>query len=474
MVLQKRISLALTAVIAIFVTAQGYLAYKSLEKQEDALVDEILQTETERLIERLQAGEVVLEPTTQPLRLGPNLRAWLVPSTTRDAAGPIDTSSVRNAEIAAGTGGLVPPPAHLVGLPHGAHHLHDGERIYHAIVGPVADGRLFVEFEATQNEQFVYEFGRIVLLTGLLCILLGWLISSSLARVVVAPFRRMSERLNNWSSGTLPAPATRSDEEALLLQAFDAAQRRLEESLVREREFAANARHEVRTPLAALRTDAEMILLTETLSKTSEKRLQRMMAAVDQVSSGLDSLHALSSEAPAQVEAVMLAQCVDEVWESLSHLADGAGTTLANEVPRGEVVNVDRLALVTVLRNLLRNVIDHASPGSCSVRCIQNGIAVADEGPGIAPEHRALVFDRYFQGRLTDSPGTAKHDKGLGLAIAKQTADLRGWHLELDSTGPRGTVFSLRFGCGSSNPESRRNHRPGSDAMRPIILRDRN
>lgn len=442
MVLQKRISLALTAVIALFVTVQGYLALKSLEKQEDVLVDEILQMETERLIDRMQSREILLDPAAQPLRLGPNLQAWLAPvdadrrdtaASRRDAAEPVPGAQT------------VSPPAYLAGLPDGAHHFHDGDRIYHAIIEPVGNGRLFVQFDATQNEQFVYEFGRAVLVTGLLCILLGWLISSSLARIVVAPFRRMSERLNNWSPGGSTTPATRSDEEALLLRAFDAAQRRLEESLAREREFAANVRHEVRTPLAALRTDAEMILLTERLSQASEKRLQRMMAAVDQVSSGLDSLHALSREAPAQVEPLRLAQCVDEVWESLSHLAAGSGATLVNHVPRDHVVNVDRLALVTVLRNLLRNAIEHASPGACSVRRIENGLTVADEGPGIAAEHRPFVFDRYFQGRLADSPGAARHDKGLGLAIARQTADLRGWRLELEPAGPQGTVFSLKF-----------------------------
>ena len=443
MVLQKRISLALTAVIAVFVTVQGYLAYKSLEKQEDLLVDDVVRTEAQRLRERLQAGEVVLDSATQPLRLGPNLQAWLAPARSGNAGVAIDLTQPVVTDGAAARTAL---PIRLAALPDGAHHLHDGDRIYHAIIQPVGDGRLTVEFEATQNEQFVYAFGRVVLLTGLLCILMGWLISSSLARIVVAPFRRMSERLNNWSPGDSSSPATRSDEEALLLRAFDAAQRRLEASLAREREFAANARHEVRTPLAGLRTDAEMILLTERLSPASDKRLRRMMAAVDQVSSGLDSLHALSCEAPAQVEPVMLAQCVDEVWESLSHLAAGAGATLVNQVPRDDVVTVDRLALVTVLRNLLRNAIEHASPGVCSVRRIENGLTVADEGPGIAPAHRPFVFDRYFQGRLADSPGAARRDKGLGLAIARQTADLRGWRLALESTGSRGAVFSLRFG----------------------------
>jgi len=323
--------------------------------------------------------------------------------------------------------------------------LHTGEHIYHAIVERIPQGRLFVQYDATVNEEFVYRFGRYLIVTSLLCITLGWLMSSFLAKVVVSPLRRMSERLRNWSAGERSGPVTRSDEETMLLQAFDDAQRRLEESLVREREFAANVRHEVKTPLSALRTDAEMILLTDTLSTASARRLRRMMAAVDGLSNDLDGLQALSSAAPGKPEPVPLAQCVDDVWESLGHLAADAGATFVNDVPRSDTLDLDRLALVTILRNLLRNAIEHASPGTCRVARIADGLMVADAGPGIRAADRAFIFDRYFHAQLKDSPDTVRHDKGLGLAIARQTADLHGWALELEPAGSRGTVFRLRF-----------------------------
>jgi signal transduction histidine kinase len=425
MVLQKRTSFALTAVIAFFVTVQGYLAYSSLEEQEDRLVDDIVLAETDRLVERIEAKEVHFDASGHHLRLGTGLEAWLVEQ--------------------GGAAGMPPLPKDLVALPDGVHHWHGGDRIYHAMVRTIPEGRLFLRFDATRNEEFVYDFGRTLLVTGVICILLGWLMSSLLARIVVAPFRRLSERLSNWSPGERSSTTTRSDEESLLLRAFDQAQRRLEESLVREREFAANARHEVRTPLAALHTDAEMLLLTESLSEPGKERVRRMMTAVDSVSNGLESLQALSTAAAGKAEAVVLSQCVDQVWESLAHVARDAGATLVNQMPRGEIVVIDRLALMTVLRNLLRNAIDHASPGPCTVSRTVHGLEVSDEGPGIAPEDRALIFDRYFHGRLSDSPGATRTDKGLGLAIARQTAELRGWTLEVAPSAGRGSVFSLSF-----------------------------
>ncbi len=423
--LQKRISLALTAVITLFVTVQGYLAYSSLEEQEDRLVDDIVLAETERLVERIEADEVRFDRSGRHLRLGTNLEAWL--------------------DDQDGSAGQSPLPKDLVALADGVHHWHGGDRIYHAMVRTIPEGRLYLRFDATRNEQFVYDFGRTLLVTGLICILLGWLMSSLLARIVVAPFRRLSERLSNWSPGERSSTATRSDEESLLLRAFDQAQRRLEESLVREREFAANARHEIRTPLSALHTDAEMLLLTESMSDGAKERVRRMMTAVDSVSNGLESLQALSTAAAGKPEPVLLSQCVDEVWESLAHVARDAGTTLVNQVPRGETVTIDRLALITVLRNLLRNAIEHASPGPCTVSRTAHGLDVSDEGPGIAPEDRPFVFDRYFQGRLSDSPGAKRTEKGLGLAIARQTSELRGWTLEVAPSVARGSVFRLCF-----------------------------
>src|SRR5690606_19204046 len=99
---------------------------------------------------------------------------------------------------------------------------------------------------------------------------------------------------------------------------------------VREREFAANARHEVRTPLAALHTDAEMLIMTEALTDGGKERVRRMMSAVASVSNGLDSLQALSTATPGRAEPVVLAQCVEEVWDSLAHMAREARATLIN------------------------------------------------------------------------------------------------------------------------------------------------
>lgn len=464
--LQRRISIALTAVVVLFVAVQGYLVYLSLEHQEDDLVDDIVMSETHRLIGRLADGEEAALIEHGMSRLGPNMRAWLI-------------------RPGAATTGL---PAWLQPLDQGLHMQYVDSRVYHSVIRDTPSGRLYVDYDATENEAFVYEFGGFLLLTGICFVVLGWLLSVWVARIVVAPIGRLAKQLADWSpSSTTPTVGT-SDEETLLLQAFDQAQRRMDQAFAHEREFAANIRHEVRTPLTTLRTDAELILLTEgRLSDGTRHRLNRIIASADSVADAVEAAHALASYAPARPEPLDLAVCVDTAWASLQHLNEGGRMQLRNQAGRGgERPVLDRQALMIILRNLLRNAIQHASPGPCEVRRTDTGLEVSDSGPGIAPEILPRIFDRYFSGRFVDldpgedqdagqdpAPGgrleeggnktrageadgppwseddarsrARRAGRGLGLAIASQTASQQRWRLQVRSTVGKGTTFSLDF-----------------------------
>lgn len=254
-----------------------------------------------------------------------------------------------------------------------------------------------------------------------------------------------------WSPGDRPPRVGGSDEEALLLQAFDGAQRRLEEAHVREREFAANVRHEVRTPLTALRTDAEMLMATQPIDQAGRDRLSRMQSVVDQIAADIESLHNLSRTTPVAPETVDLAACVDGVWLGLRHLDNFDRVELQNRIAPGDQVKLDRLALVTILRNLLRNAIEHASPGHCEVVRVSGGLTVSDDGLGIAQVDMPRIFDRYFSRSRSDLGADIAGDerdgdgRGIGLAIARQVAQAQGWRLTAASQPGRGSRFTLVF-----------------------------
>ncbi len=134
MTLQRRISWALGALVTVFIIAQGVLAYLSLEEQEDTLVDEIVLSETKRLVARLENGELKTAPGVAEIALGGNLAAWLLPD---NQAGPA----------------LL--PARLHALSAGPHRIYEADRVFHVVVALTSVGRLVVQYDATLNEELV-------------------------------------------------------------------------------------------------------------------------------------------------------------------------------------------------------------------------------------------------------------------------------------------------------------------------------
>jgi signal transduction histidine kinase len=130
--------------------------------------------------------------------------------------------------------------------------------------------------------------------------------------------------------------------------------------------------------------------------------------------------------------------------------AAAKGLGLTADVPPGAAVDGNRELLALVLQNLLGNAIKYSTRGSVRITAehraadppaVPRGrwvVSVSDQGPGIAPERRAMLFEAFRRGEVHGQPGV-----GLGLAIAAQAADLLGGELAVDSTVGVGSTFSV-------------------------------
>ena len=226
--LQRRVTFALAAIVALFVVVQGTLAFLSLEDQEDELVDEILMAEARRLATRIERGEITARSAIDLFNSSANLTSWLVEGSGRAAPNAL--------------------PRYLSGLADGPHRPKEVGRELHVVVLPTSAGRLFVQYDADQNEAKVRDFGYYLLGVGALCIALGLIIARRLARIVVAPIERLTTSLSDWAPESSVQDQAVSDEETRLLAAFHGVQGRFEQAIAREREFIANVRHEIRIP----------------------------------------------------------------------------------------------------------------------------------------------------------------------------------------------------------------------------------
>jgi two-component system, OmpR family, sensor kinase len=252
---------------------------------------------------------------------------------------------------------------------------------------------------------------------------------------------------------------TLPDEVRPLVSALNDLLARLGAALGRERAFMLDAAHELRTPLTALHlqmgalaraaTDAERLEATEKLSAG----VQRAIRLVEQL---LSLSRQESRVEPARVQ-VALDQVAREVVTELIPVSDAKSIDLGISESQRALVVGDPDALHTLLRNLVDNAVRYTPAGGrvdvsvlCSGEPPRAVLRVVDTGPGIPPEDRSRVFDRFYR-----RPGTSPPGSGLGLAIVKSIAEAHAATVTLDSgPGGAGLAVTLTFTAPAPRPSS--------------------
>lgn len=202
--------------------------------------------------------------------------------------------------------------------------------------------------------------------------------------------------------------------------------------------FTADAAHELRSPLAALRLQAQSLQRAPD-DATRAIATERLLAGIDRATRLVEQLLALARQEGAGEGAELVS--LDLTALARNALADAEpeaarhAIALTLDAPTAHVVlRADEAALAVLLRNLLGNALRHTPPGGqvrVGVREEASVIdlTVEDSGPGIAPDERARVQDRFYR-----VPGTPGHGSGLGLAIVRAIAERHGAALTLDAS----------------------------------------
>jgi two-component system, OmpR family, sensor histidine kinase QseC len=268
-------------------------------------------------------------------------------------------------------------------------------------------------------------------------------------RLALRPWAKLSSEIAARGPDDLQslsfAPAHR--ELSPLTRAVNQLLSRLRAARGRERSFIADAAHELRTPIAAIQVNAEA-LKARKLSPPDLELLDGLLKSNDRAARLVSQLLALtrSDASPElkltdQVDLEALMQTVLATWAAL---AQQRGVELELTSQAGLQVAGDSESLTALVDNLVGNAVKYSPPGG-TVKVELQGeanavqLTVTDQGPGIAPELRERVFERFFR-----APGQAQSGSGLGLAIAKAVADRHGATLEL-SSGPNELGLQVRL-----------------------------
>jgi two-component system OmpR family sensor kinase len=227
---------------------------------------------------------------------------------------------------------------------------------------------------------------------------------------------------------------------------------RLRAALERERAFMADAAHELRTPLTALHLQMAMLARASGESERTAA-MGTLSAGVQRAIRLVEQMLALARQEPRAESprvAVRLDDLAREIVAELVPLADAGNIDLGVTAAQAVSLPADPEALRTLLRNLVDNAVRYSAAGGrvdVSVEAVPAAsgggarLAVTDDGPGIAPEDRARVFDRFYRRAGTAPPGS-----GLGLAIVKAIADAHGASVALsDPASGRGLTVTVTF-----------------------------
>jgi len=231
------------------------------------------------------------------------------------------------------------------------------------------------------------------------------------------------------------------DEVRPLVGALNDLLTRLGAALGRERAFMLDAAHELRTPLTALHLQMGALARAGTEAERLEAT-ERLSAGVHRAIRLVEQLLSLSRQEsrgePAKVQ-VALDQLAREVVSELIPVSDAKSIDLGISESQSAVIIGDPDALRTLLRNLVDNAVRYTpSEGRVDVAVQRGGtpeqaiLRVVDTGPGIPPEDRSRVFDRFYR-----RPGTSPPGSGLGLSIVKSIATAHAATVTLES-GPAG------------------------------------
>jgi two-component system, OmpR family, sensor kinase len=342
----------------------------------------------------------------------------------------------------------------LVGRPRGSHLL---------VAAPVFDreepvGVVRLDADISRIDSNVRRSWLVLAAVGLFVVMLGsgaaWLLASSLVR----PLRNLGATARSLGAGRLDSRAdTRGPPEVTdVARAMNNMAEDLEATISAQQDFVANASHQLRTPLTGLRLRLESISVGGGPDANSAAEA---IKEVDRLGALVEELLVLARARGGQAAggSVDIGGLLRDAADRWAARAAERGGTIVTHVGAGAIVHADQTELAGVVDNLIENALAYSPTGATITLTSESGpdgsgFSVADDGPGIPPEEREHVFNRFYRGGIGRRSGRGT---GLGLAIVKEVAEKWDGSAEIASS-PVGTTVTLRWprdaGAGATTP----------------------
>jgi heavy metal sensor kinase len=441
MSIRVRLTIFWAGVLSLMLVAAGIAVFSLFKRQQWGRLDSALMEEADTAAETIARGSDPVQMVarlSQERDLGPRRRVWVATDTRiitaagdRHADLPILKETPAISAIVDGRDDIFRYAVTSFSL--------NGSSAY------LADG-----VDALAVRESVSRLRTILLLVLPVFLVSSIWLGYWLAGRVLAPLVTVADALAEIKPRDLSRrllPPRVDDELSRLIRAINSLLARVERSSLAERRFAADAAHELRTPLAVLRTGIEVALRRERTPAEYAQTLNsalRDVAAVCAMADDLLALARLDQEMSPKREPIDLPGLIEEVLEAFEPLTASKRLHIEMNLAATARVEGNRDHLRRVVINLLDNALKF-TPEAGLIRVTLDAenrrvkLKIADSGPGIDQNDLPLIFERFFRGR----DGRHKPGKGLGLSLCREIIELHGGEISVRNQPSGGAEFVL-------------------------------
>ena len=314
-------------------------------------------------------------------------------------------------------------------------------------------GQLTIGISQQESYNVLYNLLFVLILTYIFTLTILYVIMSLVASKAIEPVNRLIKSTADINDSNLnsrlPLPENQ-DEIHQLATTINDLINRLESSIHQQKQFTADASHEMRTPLAAIKGTLEVLLRNKRTPEQYESKIKDVIAQTDRLAFLFEELLQLarleSNMVIAKKTKLDLKTAIKKIVFNYQTIARANNNSIHIDIPENSIVNADEVLLERVLNNIIFNAIKYNRPNGnifCSWDSITHSLTIKDEGIGIASTQLPFLFDRFY--RADNSRSSYVPGNGIGLSIVKKLCNLQLINITVESTEGVGTSFILHF-----------------------------
>jgi signal transduction histidine kinase len=227
---------------------------------------------------------------------------------------------------------------------------------------------------------------------------------------------------------------------------------RLEDAVIREKQFTADASHELRTPLSVLKGTLEVLVRKPRDIQHYQEKINYCINEVNRMSIIIDQLLMLARYESGKIqpltEEINLPDCLRYTLSRMEDYITNRGIKICFEENQSRPVKADPFMLDVIFENLISNAVKYSNGNKkIEISIAKSGnettCSIKDYGIGMAPEHTSRIFDRFY--RVTEARTSEIKGHGIGLAIVKRLIDVQNLDIKFESFPGKGTTAVITF-----------------------------